>query len=247
MLNYFKRPQISSVLFVAASLATFILLGALFIFLKINWLTDGRTDENSNERYYFKNTDKTDPLITKMPDINNMLAGPIISQNDPNLGSETAPVVIVEFSDFLCRFCQEQEKILSAVIKKYPDKIRLIWKDYPEDKPDSISFQAALAGRCANEQKQFWPYHDLLYQNSADLSQEKLIQLAKELDLDEKKFQQCLTAEQTKKLVEDNIIEANALAISGIPFIYLNQQEIMGQTTLKDLENIIDLELTNKK
>jgi len=127
MLNYFKRPQISSVLFVAASLATFILLGALFIFLKINWLTDGRTDENSNERYYFKNTDKTDPLITKMPDINNMLAGPIISQNDPNLGSETAPIVIVEFSDFLCRFCQEQEKILSAVIKKYPDKIEGPW------------------------------------------------------------------------------------------------------------------------
>ncbi|MFH1233846.1 MAG: thioredoxin domain-containing protein [Patescibacteria group bacterium] len=243
MLNFFKKPTISTPLFVVASLATLILLGIFSIYLKVNFLNSKLQDKQTDDKYYFKKLTNTDPLVTIAPDINDLLAGPIISLNDPSFGPETAPITIVEYSDFLCDFCQKQEETLKTVIQRYPNKIRLIWKDYPENNPDSLSFQSALAGRCAMEQNKFWPYHDLLYQNNDQLDQEQFIELAKQLNLDENKFQQCLKEKIPLNKIKDNILEANALKINGIPFLYINQQEIMGQASEEELATIIKTEL----
>jgi protein-disulfide isomerase len=51
---------------------------------------------------------------------------------------------------------------------------------------------------------------------------------------------------RTKQLINDNIEEANALAITGIPFFYINNQEIMGETTYDELERIVKIELNKK-
>ncbi len=127
----------------------------------------------------------------------------------------------------------------------YPDKIRLIWKDYPEANETSISFKAAEAARCAAEQGSFWAYHDLLFK-TANLTIKNLPDPATQLKLDQEQFNICLTDEKNKALIKDNIEEANALAIQGIPFIYINNQEVMGETTLAELKNLVEQELNTK-
>ncbi|MBU0647040.1 DsbA family protein [Patescibacteria group bacterium] len=243
MFNFFKKPTFSTPLFIIASLIALILLGFFSVFFKVNSLYSEFLDKQKNDKYYLKNLNETDPLITTVPDINKLLAGPIISQNDPSSGPETTPITIVIYSDFLCDFCQKQETILKTVVQRYPNKIKLIWKDYPENNQRSLSFQAALAGRCAMEQNKFWQYHDLLYQNNTKLNQDKFIELAKQLDLKEKKFKQCLAEKTPQQQIKNNMLEANALEITGIPFIYVNQQEIMGQISEKELIAIIEAEL----
>ncbi|MEK7557820.1 MAG: thioredoxin domain-containing protein [Patescibacteria group bacterium] len=243
MLNFFKKPTFSTPLFIITSLIALILLGFFSVFFKINSLYPNFLDKQKNDKYYLKNLNETDPLITTVPDINRLLAGPIISQNDPNFGPKTAPITIVIYSDFLCDFCQKQEVILKTIIQRYSDKIKLIWKDYPENDQRSLSFQAALAGRCAMEQNKFWQYHDILYQNNTELNQDKFIKIAKQLNLKENKFKQCLTERTPQQQIKNNMLEANALEITGIPFIYVNQQEIMGQTSEEELIAIIEAEL----
>jgi len=158
------------------------------------------------------------------------------------LGSKDAKVVIVEFSDFKCDYCRQQEKILEGIIREYKDKVKLIWKDLPESNVKSDSFRAAVAGRCAEAQNKFWDYHNLLFSNN-DFSNNAFVGLAGKLNLDQEAFRTCLQDNNMIRYIKDNISEADALQISGVPFIYVNDQEVFGQINQKDLKDIINREL----
>jgi len=247
-----KNPNFPAKLFVAASLTTFILFAVFFFIIKINFTNDTANNQlaqqpNSTDKYYLnENYSEGDLLITKVPNLKDMLAGPIITDLDPSLGAKDATVTIVQFSDFECDFCQEQEQILKQILTEYNGKVRLIWKNYPENNEDSISFQAAVAAKCAQRQGQFWLFHDLLYQNNDNLTQLEFLNIADQLNLNRAEFVRCLDNDNIKQLIRDNIEEANALDITGIPFIYVNDQEVMGEISLEELERIVEVELNKK-
>lgn len=251
MLNFLKQPKFSIALFIASSLAAFILF--IFLLFAIKTLMTGhgipplaKGGAGAGDKYYLnENYSEGDLLITKVPRLKDMLAGPIISDLDPSMGNEKAPVAIVIFSDYQCGFCQKQEQMLKNLLNRYGDKIRLIRKDYPESDENSISFLSAAAGRCAQEQKKFWEYHDLLFQNSNGLNSKTLFELAKKLNLNINQFNYCLSGNEAEQLIKDNIEEADALGASGVPLIYVNDREIMGEITLEELEEIIKIELNN--
>jgi protein-disulfide isomerase len=248
MINFFKKPEFSSRLFVVSSLLAFVILGFFYLYLSLIANYKPNTVESAADRYYL-NTDysPSDPLITKNPSLKDMLAGPIISSLDPAVGVSNAPVAIVEFSDFTCSYCQKQEQIIKKILENYKDRVKLLWKDYPDSDINSISYKAAVAARCAGEQKAFWPYHDLLFAKEAKLNETAFLEIAGLLKLNKNKFAECLASGRTKKLINDNIEEANALAITGVPFIYINNQEVMGETTYEDLEKIVKIELGKLK
>jgi len=186
---------------------------------------------------------ENDPLISKVIELKDLIDGPIVNGGDPSLGSAEAPITIVEFSDFECGFCRKQEKILKRIMDEYDGKIRLIWKDYPVDIPSAASYKAAVAARCAQKQGEFWNYHNLLFEKNNNLNQQIFLEIARELDLNLKKFEKCATSGETENLVNDNIAEANALGVNGVPFIFVNKQKIMGEIDLDGLRDIINIEL----
>lgn len=237
----FRQEKFPTMLFVIASLSTLALIIIVFLTVSssLNYQKNNviSQDSNSQAKYFLKDFKNDDEFITKKPTLKDVLAGPIISSVDPSLGNNNADVNIVYFSDFACQFCQNQEKILKKAAEKY--KLRLIWKDYPESDTKSKSFQASVAGRCAQKQNQFWPYHDLLFANATSLSRDYFIQAAKNLNLNIKNFTACLDNQETKELIFNNIKEADSLNITGIPFIYVNDQEIMGEINFDDLAKII--------
>jgi protein-disulfide isomerase len=152
----------------------------------------------------------------------------------------------VEFSDFQCDYCIEQEKALREVIAKYEGQVRLIWKDYPEANANTASFQAARAARCADQQGRFWPYHDLLFANNNRITKDLFYRIAEKAGLDTDAFDSCYRDNLVDNLINDNIAEANILDINGIPFLYVNDQEVMGSVTGEDLDRMIKLELSKK-
>ena len=188
--------------------------------------------------------DNSDPYVTKVPNLKNLIDGPIISKNDPTIGSDKVPITIVQFSDFACQFCQTQFQTLKKVIASYGDKIKLIRKDYPETNVNSASYQSAIAARCAQAQNKFWEFHDLLYETNKKLNKELFIQLAKKTNLNQNNFINCLDNPTNEKiLIKNNILEANALGINGVPFLYINKQKITGNIDRVNLEKIIKKQL----
>ncbi|MDD5290542.1 MAG: thioredoxin domain-containing protein [Patescibacteria group bacterium] len=237
-----RREKFPTKLFVVAALGNFILLFFLFSILKLNFnvpqAVSGRVAGN-----YRGSNGAGDPLITRVPGLKDILDGPIINGSDPSVGPDKAPVVITYFADYECRYCQKQEAVIKNIIGQYKDKIRLIWKDYPERDINSPSFSAAVAGRCAQEQGQFWPFHDLLFENGEKLGKDLFVSLAEKFNLKKSLFSECLDDEEVSQSVKNNILEAEALDIKGVPFIFINREEIMGEATEDDLKKIINIEL----
>lgn len=246
----FKKNKFPTILFIIASCVSVVVLFFVYMIFSLNWgyikysqLETQRTVDNNNN-YYFINRDyNEDPFITKKPRLADMLAGPIINSVDPGTGDENALVYMVEYSDYECTYCAKQEQVLKKVLQKYRDKVRLIWKDYPKSNKDSASYSAAVSARCAEEQDKFWPYHDFLFSRNKELNNDTYLDIANILDLDILKFERCLTSQKVKKYIDENIKEADALGITGIPFIYVNSQEIMGEISEEELGRIINIEV----
>lgn len=234
-----KRKEFPIKLFVVASLLNLFFLVTFLVILDFKY-----GEKEIKARYFLnENFSEKDPYVTNVPTLKDILRGPIISDYDPMIGNVNSPVVITIFSDFQCEYCVEQEDIMKKILSEYDGKVSLIWKDYPEISDESSSWQASVAARCAQEQGKFWEYHDLLYASEIKKGKDFFIDLAKKLDLREKTFSECLEDPEVNKLIYSNIQEAQALDIYGIPFIYVNDQEIIGGISYDELKKIVDIEL----
>jgi len=161
---------------------------------------------------------------------------------DPVLGPASAPVQIVEFSDFQCPYCAHVAPTLKQLLSKYGAQVRVVYKDFPlPDHPDA--FPAAEAAQCAREQGKFWEYHDLLFANQRALGRNDLKRYAAGLKLDTAKFNACLDEERTKYLVQGDLDESQRYGVSSTPTLFINGRLLMGAQPLAAFQEIIDEEL----
>jgi protein-disulfide isomerase len=160
-------------------------------------------------------------------------------------GNPKAPVMIVEFSDYQCPYCQHVEATLKDVLAKYGDKVSLAYRDFPLTKIHSQAEIAAVASRCALEQGRFWEYHDQLLAASK-LDKDTLVEYARNLKLDDKQFDSCLTSEKYKAEIEKDSEEGNKAGVQGTPGFFINGVTLSGAEPQDAFTRIIDDELRRK-
>jgi len=85
-------------------------------------------------------------------------------------GPENAPITIVEFSDLQCPACRSAAPLAKAVLEKYPDQVRLVYRHFPLVTIHKYAQVAALTSEVAAEQNKFWEFHDLVFENQAEWS-----------------------------------------------------------------------------
>jgi protein-disulfide isomerase len=157
-------------------------------------------------------------------------------------GNAKAPVMIVEFSDYQCPYCHQIEPTIKNLIAKYGDKISLSYRDFPLSAIHPQAMIAAEASRCALEQGKFWEYHDQLF-TASKLEKDDLIGYARNLQLDDKQFESCLTSEKFKADIEKDTAEGRKAGVSGTPGFFVNGIEISGAKPQDEFVKIIDDEL----
>lgn len=241
-MNLFKKllDKFSDTAIIVTAIAIFVIACGGYLYLSA--LAKQRTLSASPEHLVRLPT-ADDPLITKVPRLKDTITAPIIdSDQDPSRGTASAQVTITIFSDFTCGFCAKQEKLLHETLARYDSKVRLIRKDYPEGNLTSASWQAAIAGRCAQAQNAFWPVHDLILTVGTE-NLTSILPALSSVYVDIDKFDACMTESQPVGLIYDNIEEANALGINGVPYIFVNEQPFMGEVTEVELMQAIDTEL----
>ena len=139
--------------------------------------------------------------------------------NEPSLGRNDAPLVMVEYTDYQCSFCNRFYTTTFKELKKqYIDtgKMRFISRDLPLDfHPHAL--KAAQATRCAGEQDKFWQVKDALMVNSARLTPELISSLARDASVDMVKFDACMAAGKYIAEIKDGMAAANAIGINGTP------------------------------
>jgi protein-disulfide isomerase len=178
------------------------------------------------------------------------LAGPSVQRFDlqiadaPVLGSASAPVTIVEFSDFHCPFCQRFETAHTAqqLLARYGDRVKIVWLDDPIDQLHPQSRQAHEAARCAGGQGKFWAYHDVLYAGPPRMG-EGLDAAAREVGLDTRTFDACIATGKYRAAVQRDVEQAQRLSVSGTPTFFINGRPLFGAQAFDAFAQVIDDEL----
>lgn len=165
---------------------------------------------------------------------------PEITIADPSLGPLNAPVTIVNYGDYQCEGCAKIDATLNEIRAEYGDQVRIVWKDMPNSSQHPEAINAAVAARCAGEQKKFWEYHELLMLNQNLLGSELYTAIAEELELRENPFARCLENQDTLPLVERGYNEGIALDVSVTPTLFINNERFAGSISATDLRRAIE-------
>jgi len=161
----------------------------------------------------------------------------------PFLGKQGAPVTLVVFSDFQCPFCSRIEPLLDEILKKNPDKLKIVFKHLPLTMHKEAQ-PAALAAIAAQEQGKFWEMHDALFA-AKKLSKEAIEKAAKDIGLDMEKFKKDVADPQTMATMQKDMADAGKAGVSGTPTLFINGRQVKGRGA-NVLQEMIDEELSSK-
>ena len=165
-----------------------------------------------------------------------------ILPDDPTRGPVDAPIMLVEFSDFQCPFCQRATGTLAELIDRYEDQIQFVYKDYPlASHPEA--FKAAEAGNCAHEQGMFWELHDKMFVSQDALDVPSLTTYASELGLDAAAFSACLDEGRYTQRVQRDLQIGQLYGVSSTPTVFINGRPVMGAAPIETFDQIIREEL----
>ena len=196
----------------------------------------------------------TNPMLNSMNEESELTITQLMENASPIIGSQNAEISIVEFGDYQCTFCYKfHQNTLNTIQSDYIDsgKINYVYRDFPLNGSDSIL--AAEATYCANDQENYWQYHNLLFENWAGentgwITMNSLTQFAIDLKLDTNEFKNCLTSHKYYKKVIDNENYAKKININATPsFLIFNDEEvirIIGAQQLDKFQNAIEQLIT---
>jgi protein-disulfide isomerase len=163
--------------------------------------------------------------------------------DDPWAGNKNAKVIVVEFSDFQCPFCQRAAPTVKQIIETYGDNILFVYRDFPIHSIHPQAQKAAEASQCAFEQDNFWDYHDKLFERQSEWAASgvpKFKDYAAELGLDTTKFNDCLDSGKYAGEVGGDLSVGQQLGVTGTPTFFVNGEKIVGAQPYSVFEGIID-------
>ena len=173
----------------------------------------------------------------------------VVIGDAPILGSKTAPVTIVEFSDYQCPFCERHfTQTYPLIQKEYIDtgKVKLAFKDFPLSFHENAE-KSAEAARCVRDQKGdegYWQMHDKLFSNQATLSVDNYKKWARELGVNGAAFDTCLDTGKFAKAIAADIAYGSTVGIQGTPGFFINGQLISGAQPYSVFKAAIDQALS---
>lgn len=165
------------------------------------------------------------------------------------LGEATAPVVMVEYSDFQCIACRKfftdaEPELIAQYVNA--GQVRFVYKHMAAIGQESI--WAAQAAECAADQGRFWPYHDELFrqaeaaggENVGTFAPDRLVEYARALGLDAGRLATCLIGDETLSRVLDDTREGQGLGFAGTPSFLVNDQVLIGAQPFGAYARLLD-------
>ncbi len=197
------------------------------------------------------NANAPSPIVPSVPaaDPEAAPSGPIpaVSQADHIRGDINAPVLIIEYSDYQCPFCERFHPTMLQVMKEYEGKVSWIYRHFP------LSFHpeaepAAEAAECAGEQGKFWEYSDKLFENQASLGTAFYPKLAGDLGLNTGDFQKCLDSDKYLDVIRKQAQDGGTAGVTGTPGSFVidkdgNATPIRGALPYASVKQMIDAAL----
>lgn len=185
------------------------------------------------------------PTVTPLP--TDVPVQMTYSEDDYRQGSPDAPIKLVEFSDYRCPYCARfATETLPILMQMYDGYLEFVYRDYIIfGEPSLMASQGAY---CANEQEQFWGYHDLIFTSQAqqgiEITSDALMSFADTLELDSEEFTTCMNDQTVQDAILAKVVDAGELlGRAPTPTFLINGRRVVGAMPLENFIQIINEEL----
>jgi len=187
-------------------------------------------------REYFSSTPSTAPEISEVREWKKFATG------NMKFGDSTAPLHIVEFSDFECPACRKLHRTVRALRARDSAAVLVTYRNYPLEDLHPTARASALAAQCAADQDRFEPYHDYLFDHQSALGGMDWLAVAWTVGVrDTTRFRSCLSDERTAAKLSADSVAAKQLAIDGTPLVIINGLVLRGAPNASILDSLLQL------
>lgn len=168
-----------------------------------------------------------------------------ITQTDHIRGSATAPVTVVEYSDFQCPACASYESIVQRLVKENPDKVRLVYRHYPLRSIHPNAQAASEAAEAAAKQGKFWEMHDMLFNTQTDWSrksnpEELFTEYARSLGLNLEQFKTDSESKEVRAKIDADYTSGTRSGVQGTPTFFVNGRQITSPRSYEEFKALVD-------
>jgi protein-disulfide isomerase len=147
-------------------------------------------------------------------------------------GDPSAPVTVVEYSDFQCPACASAEEALGSLLDQYAEqgRIQFIYHEFPLPQHTN-AIPTAAAARCAGEQDSYWQMHNLIFARQREWSNDRnitprLTRYAEEISLERGAFEQCLSGGTYTQALQAAAQSGQQRGVNATPTFFVNDQRV---------------------
>lgn len=165
------------------------------------------------------------------------------------IGSDSAKVKMVEYSDLQCPACKAVEPFVKQVREKYKDNLQFVYKHFPLMQHPHAR-KAANFAEYAGQENKFWEIHDKLFETQDDWSKlsdptEYFVKLGAQFGLDENKIKEVVSKLPFNKIIDENLAEGQRIGVDATPTLYINNKKLILKS-FADIDAKIAQELSAK-
>jgi cyclophilin family peptidyl-prolyl cis-trans isomerase/protein-disulfide isomerase len=171
---------------------------------------------------------------------------PPVSAEDHILGAKDALVTIVEYSDFQCPYCSMLAPVLTELVKKYPDDLRLVYRFFPLSS-HSNALVSAYAAEAAGRQDKFFEFSEFLFANQAKwggLSNDEaaawFAEQSAQFKMDPEKFKSDFASDTVRQVVDKSLKIATDAQVPGTPFLLINGQPYQSNMDIVSMSALVE-------
>ena len=111
--------------------------------------------------------------------------------------------------------------VLEQVLEKNPNQVKLVFKNFPL-RNHKFAMPAAIAALAAEKQGKFWEFHDLLFKDYNRLNEQKVKEIAQQLNLDMEQFEKDRKDPRIRAMINRDVSEGNRVGVRGTPTVFIN-------------------------
>lgn len=167
---------------------------------------------------------------------------------DMAVGSDKAPVTIVEYASMTCPHCAAFDQVTFPELKKrYIDtgKVRFIFREFPLDNLAAAAFMLARCAAGDTDSGKYFALVDTLFRQQTQWAVQQpippLMAIAKQAGFTEASFNACLANQKILDSIESVRQRAvDAFKVKSTPTFFVNGKTVEGALSIEEFAKIID-------
>ncbi|MFI5484803.1 DsbA family protein [Micromonospora echinaurantiaca] len=163
-----------------------------------------------------------------------------VTEHDHVRGPVDAPVTIVEYADFQCRFCGAAYRNLTELLRQRADTVRLVYRHFPIANLHPYAESAAEATEAADRHGRFWAMHDWLYEHQDQLDPVHLSLGIEQLGLPIDEVRAEVDRQAHGDRVRRDFVSGIRSGVNATPTLFINEVRHDDAYDLADLLTAVD-------